>query len=49
MIDGILATANFRDGKWQGFQKEDLIETIDLGEEYSPKKISINFLSDQGS
>ena len=32
LTDGLRGTLDFRDGLWQGFQKNDLIAIIDLGE-----------------
>ena len=49
LLDGIYGSTNFRDGKWQGFQEVDFDATIDLGKPFSLKRISTNFLSNQGS
>jgi beta-galactosidase len=31
LVDGVLGTADFKDGLWQGFEKNDFVATIDLG------------------
>ena len=49
LIDGVLGTRDFRTGTWQGYQDEDVIATIDLGEEKSINMVFMNFLQDQRS
>ncbi len=49
LVDGILATYNFQDGSWQGFEGNDLDVVIDLEKAVSAKTISCNFLSDNHS
>lgn len=44
LIDGLVGSDNFRDGRWQGFQYDNLIATIDLGHEKTVNKISTRFL-----
>jgi sialate O-acetylesterase len=45
LIDGIIASDNFQDGSWQGFDGDDLDIVIDLGKSIQAKSISCNFLS----
>ncbi len=49
LVDGILATYNFQDGSWQGFEGNDLDIILDLEKAVSAKTISCNFLSDNHS
>lgn len=49
LLDGILATTNFEDGSWQGFEGIDLDVVIDLGKSMQAKTINCNFLSDNNS
>jgi hypothetical protein len=49
LIDGILGTADFRTGTWQGYFNEDLVAIVDLGRQKSINLVSINFLRDQRS
>jgi sialate O-acetylesterase len=49
LVDGILATDNFQDGSWQGFEGSDLDVIVDLGKAVSAKSISCNFLSANNS
>jgi len=44
LTDGILGTPNFRDGNWQGFEGDDMVATIDLGEQTEFSSISCGFL-----
>lgn len=37
-------TDNFRDGKWTGFNGNDLVTELDLGEELSVENVSVNCL-----
>jgi predicted alpha-1,2-mannosidase len=46
LIDGIIGSKDFRSGTWQGYEDQDVIATIDLGESRSIKYISSNFLTD---
>ncbi len=43
--DGIFGSNNFHDGKWQGFQKNDLNVTFDLSEKKKLSHLSLNCLS----
>ena len=49
LLDGILASNNFLDGSWQGFEGNDLDVVIDLGKMIQLKNIKCNFLSDNNS
>ncbi|MDO9256578.1 MAG: sialate O-acetylesterase [Bacteroidales bacterium] len=49
LLDGILASENFQDGSWQGFEGNDLDVIIDLGKTIHVKRIKVNFLSDTKS
>ncbi|MDP3147834.1 MAG: GH92 family glycosyl hydrolase [Ignavibacteria bacterium] len=49
LIDGVRGSQNFRDGKWLGFQPNNLDVFIDLGKEVSIKSIQTGFLRNQGS
>jgi len=43
LTDGILATSMFRDGYWQGYEGEDLVLTIEMGEKKQIQEIEIGF------
>jgi len=45
LTDGIMGTARFQDGSWQGFEGSDLDVVIDLGKEIPVGIIKSNFLS----
>ncbi len=49
LLDGILASENFQDGNWQGFDGDDLDVVLDLGKMIQVKTIKANFLSDNKS
>ncbi len=49
LTDGVLGTANFRDGNWQGFEGDDMVATIDLGSLKALSKISVGFLQSTAS
>ena len=49
LTDGVLGTANFRDGNWQGFEGDDMVATIDLGSLKAFSKISVGFLQSTAS
>ncbi len=44
LTDGLLAEASYRDPHWQGFLKNDLIATVDLGSVQSIHEIKADFL-----
>ncbi|MCA1751999.1 MAG: discoidin domain-containing protein [Flavobacteriales bacterium] len=46
LIDRQRGGKNFRTGRWQGFEGQDLIAMVDLGELSTPEKIGIGFLQD---
>ncbi|HUT23647.1 MAG TPA: chitobiase/beta-hexosaminidase C-terminal domain-containing protein [Sumerlaeia bacterium] len=48
LTDGIRGTAGFGDGRWQGFEGNDMIATVDLGEEIAIREIRAGFLQDVG-
>ena len=47
LVDGVLASISFKDKNWQGFEKEDIDLTIDLGKLKRVSKIDMNFLNDK--
>ncbi|WP_203292526.1 GH92 family glycosyl hydrolase [Luteirhabdus pelagi] len=49
LIDGIRGTRDFRTGAWQGYQNQDVVAIVDLGEEKTIDQISTAFLQDQRS
>jgi len=49
LIDGVRGSKIFRDGKWLGFQPNNLDAFIDLGKQVSIKSIQTGFLRNQGS
>lgn len=49
LTDGIRGTNNFRDGLWQGFERDDLEAIIDLGEVKPIQRISSGYLQDINS
>lgn len=49
LVDGVTASKNFNDGKWQGFHGTDLDVVIDLKEFKKINKISSGFLQDINS
>jgi sialate O-acetylesterase len=46
LVDGIMASENFADGNWQGFEGNDPDVVIDLGKVIKAKEVICNFLSD---
>jgi len=44
LCDGIKGSLSFRDGFWQGFEVDDLVATVDLGESTSITSIGTGFL-----
>jgi len=49
LIDGIRGTSDFRTGAWQGYQNQDVIATVDLGQPKTVSHIETAFLQDQKS
>ncbi len=46
LIDKAKGTQNFRDGKWLGFERDDCIATLDLGEVDSVQSVFVGCLED---
>ena len=44
LADGLRGSSNFRDGKWQGFNGNDLVVSIDLGTKKTFSEIKAGFL-----
>ncbi len=49
LIDGIFASENYRDGKWVGFEGNDLVATVDLGELALVSSFSTRLLENTGA
>jgi hypothetical protein len=49
LIDGIRGTKNFSGGAWQGYQGQDLVAIVDLGEVKTVSKLGAGFLQEVGS
>ncbi len=49
LADGIKGSQDFRDGNWLGFNKEDLVADLDLGEIAEPKQVMVSCLEDMGA
>jgi len=49
LVNGIKGSDNFRDGNWQGFEGDDLIALIDLGEQKNMSSISVRFFQSVNS
>jgi predicted alpha-1,2-mannosidase len=49
LIDGIRGTTNWSGGAWQGYQGQDFVATIDLGQTQNVSKLGAGFLQDVGS
>jgi sialate O-acetylesterase len=49
LVDGIMATNNYQDGNWQGFEGNNLEVVIDLAKTIKVKSIGCRFLSDNHS
>jgi predicted alpha-1,2-mannosidase len=49
LIDGVRGTTNFTDGAWQGYQGQDLVAVVDLGQPKRISKLGAGFLQDVGS
>jgi arylsulfatase len=47
LVNGIGGTINYRDPSWQGYEAEDLIATVDLGEVKNINSVKVRFLQDQ--
>ena len=49
LVDGVEGSADFRDGRWAGWNDNDLDATIDLQQATAIHSIDIGFLQDTGS
>ena len=49
LVDGKRGSSDFRDGKWQGYQKNDFIAVLDLGRARFIRSISTGFLQNTPS
>ncbi len=49
LVDGLCGTLNFRDGKWQGFQENNLVAVINFEEQTQMSKVSISCLQSMPS
>ncbi len=49
LTDGILGTDQFNDGRWQGFEGEDLVAVVDLGRPVHVSTVHLRFLQSTSS
>ncbi|MCK4569620.1 MAG: chitobiase/beta-hexosaminidase C-terminal domain-containing protein [Bacteroidales bacterium] len=49
LVDGILAASDYKDGKWQGFEGDNLDVVINLKSIKSVREIELRFLKDHAS
>ena len=49
LIDGILGSDNFRDGKWSGFHASDLKAEINMQEETDVQELSFSYIYDDNA
>ena len=49
LTDGILGTEQFTDGRWQGFEGQDLVAVIDLGQPTDVSTVRVRFLQSVGA
>ncbi len=49
LTDGVTGSLDFKDGKWTGFEGNDLEAVVDLGKKTFIDRISAGFLQDTGS
>jgi alpha-L-fucosidase len=49
LVDGVIGSSDFGDGKWQGYYENDLDVVIDLGTVKPIDNIAAGFMSDQGA
>jgi putative alpha-1,2-mannosidase len=49
LINGIRGKVNWRLGNWQGYQGNDLIAVVDMGQVKSVKQVSLGTLQDSGA
>ena len=49
LTDGKYGSDDLHDGRWQGFEGNDLVAVVDLGKEISVERIRVGFLEDLNS
>lgn len=49
LIDGLRGGPDFRTGEWQGYEGQDLVAMVDLGEVKKLKRVGLSILQDQKS
>jgi hexosaminidase len=49
LIDGLRGNESTSDGRWQGFEGDDLVATIDLGRRKKIESVAVGFLQNIGS
>lgn len=49
LVDGILATPNFKDGRWQGFEGDNMDVTLNLKSIRRVKEIALRFLRNESA
>jgi predicted alpha-1,2-mannosidase len=49
LVDGLRGGPNYRTGRWQGYQGQDLVAVVDLGREQEIHRIAMGFLQDAWS
>ena len=49
LIDGILGSDNFGDGKWSGFKAKDLVAEIDMYGKIDIQSLSFSYIYDEGA
>ena len=49
IIDGLLGSINFRDGKWQGFNGDNLVATLSFEQTLEIEEVIVNFQSNVSS
>jgi hexosaminidase len=49
LIDGIIGTENYADGKWSGFKGKDLIAEIEFKEAKDIKSLSFAYINSHGA
>ena len=49
LVDGLTGSDKFTDGRWLGFEGDDLVATIELSKEKTINSVSLGFLANTGS
>lgn len=49
LVDGVRSSIAYRSGDWQGYERDDLIATIDLGSSHALGRVKVGFLERPGS